>query len=69
MKKAILWCWLLTKRLYKKPTYLVILALIPALVFGYSALTQTGDSGMMTVALTQEQENATVAELFEENAK
>lgn len=65
MKKAILWCWLLTKRLYKKLTYLVILALIPVLVFGYSALTQNGDSGMMTVALAQSQENATVEELFD----
>jgi len=65
MKKAMLWCWLLTKRLYKKPSYLVILALIPALVFGYSALTQTGDSGMMTVALAREQGNATVETLFD----
>ena len=28
MKKALLWLWMLTKRLYKKPTFLVILVLV-----------------------------------------
>ena len=48
--KLLLWFWLLTKRLYKRPTFLVILALIPMLVFGYS-LTAKGDSGVLTIAL------------------
>ena len=38
MKKYLLWLWLLTKRLYKKPTFLAILVLIPLLVLGYSAV-------------------------------
>lgn len=51
-----LWMWfrLLTKRLYKKPTFLAILLLIPALVLGYGAAAQ-GDSGMITVALAQKE--------------
>ena len=53
MKKALLWLWMLTKRLYKKPTFLVILVLIPALVLCYSAAAKE-ESGMITVALASE---------------
>ena len=53
LKKALLWLWLLTKRLYKKPTFLAILILIPLLVLGYQGISQ-GDSGMITIALAQE---------------
>lgn len=53
MKKALLWLWMLTKRLYKKPTFLVILVLIPVLVLCYSA-SAGEDSGMLTVALASE---------------
>lgn len=51
--KLLLWFWLLTKRLYKNPTFLMILALIPLTVLGYS-LTAKEDSGMVTVALAGE---------------
>ena len=34
LKKAALWMWMLTKRLYKKPTFLAILVLIPLLTMG-----------------------------------
>lgn len=48
MKKIFLWFWLLTKRLYKKPAFLVLMLLIPVLVFGYG-LAARGDSGIVTV--------------------
>ena len=53
-----LWIWfrLLTKRLYKKLTFLAILLLIPALVLGYGAAAK-GDSGMITVVLAQKEED------------
>lgn len=53
VRKLLLWLWLLTKRLYKKPTFLTILVLIPALVLGYSLAVQE-DSGIVTVALAGE---------------
>lgn len=52
--KLLMWFWLLTKRLYKKLTFLAILLLIPALVLGYGAAAK-GDSGMITVVLAQEE--------------
>lgn len=60
MKKAFLWIWMLTKRLYKKPTFVAILILIPVLVLCYNASAQ-GDSGMVTVALAQMDEDPTAA--------
>lgn len=48
--KLVLWFWMLSKRLYKKATFLVILLLIPALVLIYSASAKE-ESGMLTVAL------------------
>lgn len=53
MKKLIKWWALLTKRLYKKPTFVVLLLLIPALVLGYG-VAAAEDSGMITIALAQE---------------
>lgn len=47
------WLFLLNKRLYKKLTFLLILALIPALVMGYG-LTAQEESGILTIALAQE---------------
>lgn len=63
MKKMLLWLWLLTKRLYKKPTFLVILLLIPLLSFGYGAMTE-GDSGMLTVVLAAEDPSDLTDEIF-----
>lgn len=51
--KILTWAWLLNKRLFRKPTFLVILLLIPLLVFGYG-FTATGESGMVTIVLAQE---------------
>ena len=50
IKSFFLWLWLLTKRLYKKPTFLAILVLIPLLVLGYGMVARE-DSGVMTIAL------------------
>lgn len=60
-----MWIFLLSKRLYKKATFLVILALIPALVVGYSALAQE-DSGILTVALAQEGSDPLVLQIWAE---
>lgn len=50
------WALLLWKRLYKKPTFLVLLMMIPALVLAYG-LTAREDSGLLTVALASEGQN------------
>ncbi len=55
VKKLLLWLWMLTKRLYKKPTFLAILVLIPVLVLSYHASAQE-DSGIITVALYAEED-------------
>ncbi len=56
MKKIrgiLLWLLLLTKRLYKKPAFLVILIVIPAVIFAYG-LTAQEESGMITIILSAE---------------
>lgn len=50
MKRILVWCCLLCKRLYKKPTFLVLLAMIPLLVLGYG-MSSREESGMLTIAL------------------
>ncbi len=62
--KLLLWFAMLSKRLYKKPTFLIILILIPLLVLGYTAAAE-GDSGMITVALAQEGQDALAAQLMD----
>ena len=64
-QKALMWLWLLTKRLYKRPAFLVILMLIPALVLGYTAMTRD-DSGVVTVALAQEEEDPLATHIFQQ---
>lgn len=58
--KMLMWCYLLTKRLYKKPTFVVILILISVLVLGYG-LVAAEDSGMVTIALAREDSNDAMA--------
>jgi len=65
MKKLLTWFWLLTKRLYKKPTFLVILVLIPLLIFGYQGMAQ-GDSGIVTILLTQEGNDPIANEIMDD---
>lgn len=64
MKKLLLWLGLLTKRLYKKPTFLVLLLLIPALVVGYGA-TAREESGAVTVALARQDDDAMAVSVME----
>ena len=55
MKKMLRWALLLWKRLYKKLTFLLLLAMIPALVFSYGMVSQE-DSGLAIIALATEAE-------------
>lgn len=65
LKKAGIWFSLLSKRLYKKISFLALLALIPVLVVGYSGLAQE-DSGIMTIALAQRGSDALADTILEE---
>lgn len=53
MKKIILWYLLLTKRLLKKPVFIVVLVMVPLLVLALGMVSKE-DSGVLTVALAQE---------------
>lgn len=66
MKRVFTWLWLLTKRLYKKPTFLVLLALIPALVLGYGMVARE-DSGLVTIAIACRDNNDPMANAIMED--
>ena len=51
IRTLLMWLLLLTKRLYKKPAFLAIIILIPAVILAYSLVAQN-ESGMMTVVLS-----------------
>lgn len=53
MKNGIRWLVLLNKRLWKKPTFLVLLLLIPLLTVCYTQTTRQ-EPGLVSVALAQE---------------
>lgn len=53
IKSTLTWFALMSKRLYKKASFLLILALIPTLVIGYGVIADD-DSGIVTVALAKE---------------
>lgn len=50
LRKAMMWALLLTKRLYKKLTFVLLLLMIPVLVFVYVLASQE-ESGMLTIQL------------------
>ena len=56
---------MLNKRLYKKVTFLLILALIPVLVMGYGTVARE-ESGLLTVALACQGEDPTAAGIMQE---
>lgn len=60
MKKALRWFLMLSKRLYKKPTFVTLLLLLPILIFGYSAAARE-DSGIVTIALAMEDSGDSLA--------
>ncbi|MEE0264989.1 MAG: ABC transporter permease [Acutalibacteraceae bacterium] len=53
LKKLLLWYLLLTKRLIKKPVFIIILIMIPVLVLSLNLIAKQ-DSGVLTIALAQE---------------
>lgn len=53
LKKAFVWFVLLAKRFFKKPVFILILALVPLLVSALNIVAHQ-DSGVATVALVQE---------------
>lgn len=53
LKKAFVWFVLLAKRFFKKPVFIIILALVPLLVSALNIVAHQ-DSGVATVALVQE---------------
>ena len=56
MRKFLMWFLLLNKRLYKKATFIMILALIPLAVLALGIVAKE-DSGIVKIALAQEGEN------------
>lgn len=60
MKTIIKWFLLLNKRLYKKITFVIILALIPLVVLGLSIVAK-GESGFVKIALAQRDKNDAIS--------
>ncbi len=65
MKRLCKWFLLLNKRLYKKLSFILILLLIPALVFGFSNVAKE-DSGVLTIALAQVGDDAMATGVIED---
>ena len=66
IRNALVWSWLLTKRLYKKPSFIAILILIPLIIAGYGLVAQS-ESGMMTIAVCcEDSSDSFVTELRDE---
>lgn len=63
VRKLLLWFAMLSKRLYKKPTFLVLMVLIPVMVIGYVWISG-GESGIITVGLTAREEDPITREIF-----
>lgn len=65
LKKWPVWLWMLTKRLYKKPVFLILLVLIPLVVIGYRVSVR--DAGhVLTIGLAQEAPDPLADKIFEE---
>ncbi len=65
MKRILTWIWMLNKRLFRRPTFLAILLIIPLLTFGYGRIADQ-ESGMVTVALAQEGEDELAEQVIED---
>ncbi len=65
VKRMLLWLFLLSKRLYRKGTFLALLVLIPVVVFGYGAI-EHEDSGVLTIVLAQEGEDPLAQKVMED---
>ena len=60
MKRLLMWFWMLSKRLYKKPTFLVLMLLIPLCVGIFAGAAQE-ESGFVHIALAREQADDPIA--------
>lgn len=60
MRRLGMWFLLLNKRLYKKATFVLLLALIPLMILALYIVAQQ-DSGFVTVALAQEDPNDSIS--------
>ena len=60
MKKWLKWFLMINKRLYKKPIFIIILAIIPIAVAAFSHAS-TGESGFVNIALACEDKNDAIA--------
>ncbi len=60
MKKWLKWFWMLSKRLYKKPSFLVLMLLIPLCVALFAGAAQKS-SGFVHIALAREQDDDPIA--------
>lgn len=72
MKTIAKWFFLLNKRLYKKATFVIILALVPTVVLGLGIVAKQ-DSGFATIALAQDDNldpvsNEIIEELMYDNS-
>jgi len=64
MKTFLLWLWMLTKRLYKKPLFPILLLALPLTTLLYREAAKT-PGGAVTVALTQEADDPLATQLIE----
>ncbi len=66
IKKALIWYWLLNKRLFKKAGFIIILALIPLLAFSMTVAVKNEDSGMIRIAVVAvEPEDVLVSKIMD----
>ncbi len=65
MKHVMMWLWLMVKRWCKKPSFLLMLSLLPLAAAALSGIAREG-SGMVRVALVAEEEDAVTAAMVEE---
>lgn len=65
MKKNILWIYLMCKRLLKKPSFLIILGILPVLLLGYRVLI-AGESGTIRVGMYFEEPEGALAKAMQQ---
>lgn len=64
MKKFLLWYCMLTKRLFKKFSFIILLCCIPIMVLVTSSA-MNGESGVLTILLCSEDENSGADEIID----
>lgn len=65
IRKMVIWYWLLHKRLWRKPGFLIVMCVVPCLVAGLR-MAASEDRGMMTIAVyAADAENPVTAQILE----